>query len=70
VQILAATIGGFIQRKKCHDQDIKIFAVLLADIQKILALKRHTNPCIKLPRQYWKYLRLFKQDKAEELLLY
>jgi hypothetical protein len=70
VQISAATIGGFIQRKKHHDQDIKIFAVLLADIQKVLAPKRHTDPCTKLPRQYWKYLRLFKQDKAEELLLY
>jgi hypothetical protein len=69
-QISATTMGGFIQRKKCHDQDIKIFAVLLADIQKALAPKRHTDPYTKLPRQYWKYLRLFEQDKAEELPLY
>jgi hypothetical protein len=40
----------------------------LADIQKALAPKRYTDPCTKLPRQYWKYLRLFEQDKAEELL--
>ncbi|EAA59061.1 hypothetical protein AN3500.2 [Aspergillus nidulans FGSC A4] len=39
----------------------------LADIQKALAPKRHIDPRTKLPRQYWKYLRLFEQDKAEEL---
>ncbi|CBF80845.1 hypothetical protein AN5095.2 [Aspergillus nidulans FGSC A4] len=60
-------MGGFIQRKRCHGQDIEIFAVSLADIQKALAPKRHIDPCTKLPRQYWKYLRLFEQDKAEEL---
>ncbi|CBF71484.1 uncharacterized protein ANIA_10846 [Aspergillus nidulans FGSC A4] len=66
-QISAATMGGFIQRKRCHGQDIEIFAVSLADIQKALAPKRHIDPRTKLPRQYWKYLRLFEQDKAEEL---
>ncbi|EAA64859.1 hypothetical protein AN2027.2 [Aspergillus nidulans FGSC A4] len=66
-QISAATMGGFIQRKRCRGQDIEIFAVSLADIQKALAPKRHIDPRTKLPRQYWKYLRLFEQDKAEEL---
>ena len=66
-QISAATMGGFIQRKRCHGQDMEIFAVSLADIQKALAPKRHIDPRTKLPRQYWKYLRLFEQDKAEEL---
>ena len=36
-----------------------IFAVIIADIKKALALKRYTNPAIKVLVEYYKYLDIF-----------
>ena len=36
-----------------------IFAVIMADIKKALALKKHTNPAIKVLVEYYKYLDIF-----------
>ena len=36
-----------------------IFAVIIADIKKALALKKHTNPTIKVLVEYYKYLDIF-----------
>ena len=36
-----------------------IFAIIIADIKKTLALKRHTNPAIKVLVEYYKYLDIF-----------
>ena len=36
-----------------------IFAVIIADIKKALVLKKHTNPAIKVPVEYYKYLDIF-----------
>ena len=36
-----------------------IFAVIIADIKKALALKKHTNPAIKVLVEYYKYLDIF-----------
>ena len=36
-----------------------IFAVTMADIKKALALKKHTNPTIKVLVEYYKYLDVF-----------
>ena len=36
-----------------------IFAVIIADIKKALALKKHTNPTTKVPVEYYKYLDIF-----------
>ena len=36
-----------------------IFAVIMADIKKALALKKHTNPAIKVLVEYYKYLDVF-----------
>jgi hypothetical protein len=36
-----------------------IFAVIVADIKKALALKKHTNPAIKVLVEYYKYLDIF-----------
>ena len=33
-----------------------IFAVTIADIKKALALKKYTNPAMKVPVEYYKYL--------------
>ena len=36
-----------------------IFAVIIADIDKALVLKRHTNPAVKVLLEYYKYLIVF-----------
>ena len=36
-----------------------IFAIIIADIKKALALKKHTNPAIKVLVEYYKYLDIF-----------
>jgi hypothetical protein len=36
-----------------------IFAIIVADIKKALALKKHTNPAMKVLVEYYKYLDVF-----------
>ena len=36
-----------------------IFAITIADIKKVLALKKYTNPAIKVLVEYYKYLDIF-----------
>jgi hypothetical protein len=36
-----------------------IFAVIVADIKKALALKKYTDPAIKVLVEYYKYLDIF-----------
>jgi hypothetical protein len=40
----------------------------VADIKKALALKKYTNPAIKVPVEYYKYLDIFLQEEANKLL--
>ena len=40
----------------------------MADIKKGLALKKHTNPAIKVLVEYYKYLDVFLREKANKLL--
>ena len=39
----------------------------MADIDKALVLKKHTNPAIKVPLEYYKHLIAFLQKKANKL---
>ena len=36
-----------------------IFTIIIANIKKALALKKYTNPTIKVLVEYYKYLDLF-----------
>jgi hypothetical protein len=47
-----------------------MFAVIIADIKKALALKKHTNPATKVLVEYYKYLDVFLQEEANKLLEY
>ena len=40
----------------------------MADIEKALALKRYTNPIIKVLVEYYKYLDIFLYKEANKLL--
>ena len=53
--IIGATLLAQLARKPKHI----IFAVIIADIKKALALKKHTIPTIKVLVEYYKYLDIF-----------
>ena len=40
----------------------------MADIKKALALKKYTNPAIKVLVEYHKYLDIFLREEANKLL--
>jgi hypothetical protein len=42
----------------------------MANIKKALALKKHTNPAIKVLVEYYKYLDVFLYEEANKLLEY
>ena len=44
-----------------------IFAVIIADIDKALVLKKYTNLAAKVLLEYYKYLIIFLQKKANKL---
>ena len=39
----------------------------MADIKKALALKKHTNPAIKILVEHYKYLDVFSRKEADNL---
>ena len=45
-----------------------IFAVIIANIKKALAPKKHTNPATKVPVEYYNYLDVFLRKEANKLL--
>ncbi len=46
---------------------IEVFVMMMGDIQKALASKKHLNPHMKLPGQYAEFLKLFKSENATNL---
>ena len=48
----------------------EIFAILIANIKKTLASKKHTNSATKVLAKYYKNLKAFSQIKANKLLKY
>ena len=55
IYIIRATLLVQLARKPKYI----IFAVIIANIKKALALKKHTNPTIKVLVEYYKYLDIF-----------
>ena len=45
-----------------------IFAITIANIEKALVLKKHTNPAIKVPVYYYKHLDIFSFKKVNKLV--
>ena len=42
----------------------------MADIKRALALKKHTNPAIKVLVEHYKYLNIFLRKEANKLVEY
>ena len=55
VYIIRATLLARLAIKPKHT----IFTVIMTDIKKALALKKHTNPATKVLVEYHKYLDIF-----------
>ena len=47
-----------------------IFTILIADIKKALALKKYTDPTIKVLVEHYKYLEVFLRKEADKLVEY
>ena len=47
-----------------------IFAVIMADIKKVLILKKHTDPATKVLVCHHKHLNIFSRKKADKLVKY
>ena len=60
-------IGAALLAQLAKKSKYAIFAVTMADIEKALALKKHTNPAIKVPVDHYKYLDVFLQKEANKL---
>ena len=47
-----------------------IFAIIIADIEKALILKKHTDPSTKVLVYYYKYLNTFSRKEVDKLAKY
>ena len=47
-----------------------IFVIIIANIKKVLVLKKHTNPVIKVLVCYYKHLDIFLRKEADKLVEY
>lgn len=47
-----------------------IFAARLADIEKALMVKKHTNPVDKLPKYYHDYFDVFHSAYIDDILIF
>jgi len=45
-----------------------VFSISIANIEKALVVRKETNPRIKLPEYYSKFLSIFDRLEAEKLL--
>ena len=63
IYIIRATPLAWLARKP----EYTIFAIIIANIKKALALKKYTNPTIKVLVVYYKHLDIFLQKEANKL---
>lgn len=71
-QLMASVFGAIVRRARktrSHErtESVQIFAASLADIEKALAPKKHSDPRKKLPKHYHDFLPLFDRRSADKL---
>ena len=67
-QVSSSVFIGLVRRaRKQPEPSTKIFAASLKDIEKALAVKKRTDPGVKLPEHYHEYLSLFDMKVADQL---
>jgi len=55
-------------KRKYKGQRVEVFSVSIANIEKALIVQKETNPYMKLPEYYSKFLSIFNYLEAEKLL--
>jgi len=63
IHIIRATLLARLAKKPKH----MIFTIIIADIEKALALKKYTNPAIKVLVYHHNNLEVFLQKEADKL---
>jgi Reverse transcriptase (RNA-dependent DNA polymerase)/RNase H-like domain found in reverse transcriptase len=53
--------------KRNQPEELKVFAVSMADIEKALSRKERTDPRTKLPEEYHEFLDVFDRERSDEL---
>jgi len=67
-QVCSSVFIGLVRRaRKQPDLGTEIFTASLKDIEKSLAVKKRTDPRLKLPGHYYECLSLFDMKVAEQL---
>ena len=67
-QVCSSVFIGLVRRaRKQPDSGTKVFAASLKDIEKALAVKKRTDPRVKLPGHYHEHLPLFDMKIADQL---
>jgi hypothetical protein len=66
VEVSAVAFNSIVRRKKTRN-DIEVFSVTMADINKALAVRSKTDPRTKLPKHYHQFLAAFDPDEAGKL---
>ena len=64
INLIGAVPLTRLARKPGHE----IFAVSIADIDKALATKTHTDLEAKVPKEYYNLLKVFLREEADKLL--
>ncbi len=64
IHIIGATLLAWFAKKP----EYTIFTIIIADIEKALILKKHTNPAIKVLVDHYKYLDIFLWKEANKLV--
>jgi len=68
VQVCSSVFIGLVRRaRKQPDSGTEIFAASLKDIEKALAVKKRTDPRVKLSEHYHEHLPLFNMKIADQL---
>jgi hypothetical protein len=60
-------IGAALFISLARKRGYEIYAVSIANINKALAVKKHTNPLTKVPPKYYDLIDVFLQENSNKL---
>ena len=67
ILMIGAAPFNMLVQQASHAKNIKIFSILIRNIEKALAPKSTTDPAKKLPTEYHNFLNVFSQADSDIL---
>lgn len=67
MEVSATSLQHWHQKQRKKPENIQVFAASMADINKALRVKQHTDPATKLPQHFHEFLDVFSYQKSEQL---